>query len=280
MRALPSVIEPRGSIALSGLQRHLGFVRPGVAPPASSGALGPFGPLGRSLSAPPRPDRRKGSALHALGGFLYDTSRARGDRAWGPRLIPPAVAGVLLRVVNPRATSSDFKVPAMRHPQGTRRSSRPPRTKLPLRARSTSDAHCVPEATTAAGAYGSRPLSTAVLRTQTVGLHRFVEDPRPRTRPSSISPARVRSHGRCVPSIVCRSTRDPPEASREAIIKKASSTIFLYIGQDIYLTLGRLPPRVLLSYGSRRPVFRPTWHRSANLATPGNLPGLPTRGRQ
>ena len=71
MRALPSVIEPRGSIALSGLQRHLGFVRPGVAPPASSGALGPFGPLGRSLSAPPRPDRRKGSALHALGGFLF-----------------------------------------------------------------------------------------------------------------------------------------------------------------------------------------------------------------
>ena len=146
MRALPSVIEPRGSIALSGLQRHLGFVRPGVAPPASSGALGPFGPLGRSLSAPPRPDRRKGSALHALGGFLYDTSRARGDRAWGPRLIPPAVAGVLLRVVNPRATSSIFILPgpAKRHPQGTRFSSRPPRTKLPLRERSTGDAHCVP----------------------------------------------------------------------------------------------------------------------------------------
>ena len=84
MRALPSVIEPRGSIALSGLQRHLGFVRPGVAPPASSGALGPFGPLGRSLSAPPRPDRRKGSALHALGGFLTTQAEreatARGGR--------------------------------------------------------------------------------------------------------------------------------------------------------------------------------------------------------
>ena len=71
MRALPSVIEPRGSIALSGLQRHLGFVRPGVAPPASSGALGPLVRSGARFLRRLDLTGRKGSALHALGGFLF-----------------------------------------------------------------------------------------------------------------------------------------------------------------------------------------------------------------